>query len=84
MSATNGFSPENLLGKGGSGPVFKVSAVPHRFGVTDLTVLEVVGDRKNNSHFEFDCPLNLVGYVSIVCRHGSYGLVILLQKKKEI
>ncbi|KAK8501002.1 hypothetical protein V6N12_003619 [Hibiscus sabdariffa] len=35
VSATNGFSPDNLLGKGGFGPVFKVSAKcqPHDGGI---------------------------------------------------
>ncbi|MBA0748230.1 hypothetical protein Gogos_005075 [Gossypium gossypioides] len=41
--------------------IFSEKSDVYSFGVM---VLEVVSGRKNSSHFEFDRPLNLVGYVS--------------------
>ncbi|KAK8629594.1 hypothetical protein V6N13_078429 [Hibiscus sabdariffa] len=48
--------------------VFSEKSDVYSFGVM---VLEVVSGRKNNSHFEFDRPLNLVGYAWELWKHGA-------------
>ncbi|KAK8485359.1 hypothetical protein V6N11_025397 [Hibiscus sabdariffa] len=48
--------------------IFSEKSDVYSFGVM---VLEVVGGRKNNSHFEFDRPLNLVGYAWELWKHGA-------------
>ncbi|XWS74726.1 hypothetical protein CRYUN_Cryun01aG0022400 [Craigia yunnanensis] len=48
--------------------LFSVKSDVYSFGVM---VLEVVSGRKNNSHFHFDRPLNLVGYAWELWKHGA-------------
>ncbi|KAK8485357.1 hypothetical protein V6N11_025395 [Hibiscus sabdariffa] len=48
--------------------IFSEKSDVYSFGVM---VLEVVSGRKNNSHFEFDRPLNLVGYAWELWKHGA-------------
>ncbi|GMI72642.1 CALLUS EXPRESSION OF RBCS 101, RESISTANCE TO FUSARIUM OXYSPORUM 3 [Hibiscus trionum] len=48
--------------------VFSEKSDVYSFGVM---VLEVVSGRKNNSHFEFERPLNLVGYAWELWKHGA-------------
>ncbi|GMI72641.1 hypothetical protein like AT1G67520 [Hibiscus trionum] len=48
--------------------VFSEKSDVYSFGVM---MLEVVSGRKNNSHFEFDRPLNLVGYAWELWKHGA-------------
>ncbi|OMO80256.1 hypothetical protein COLO4_24161 [Corchorus olitorius] len=48
--------------------IFSVKSDVYSFGVM---MLEVVSGRKNTSHFEFDRPLNLVGYAWELWKHGA-------------
>ncbi|TYJ31085.1 hypothetical protein E1A91_A06G173200v1 [Gossypium mustelinum] len=48
--------------------IFSEKSDVYSFGVM---VLEVVSGRKNSSHFEFDRPLNLVGYAWELWKHGG-------------
>ncbi|GMJ14496.1 CALLUS EXPRESSION OF RBCS 101, RESISTANCE TO FUSARIUM OXYSPORUM 3 [Hibiscus trionum] len=48
--------------------IFSEKSDVYSFGVM---VLEVVSGRKNNSHFEFGRPLNLVGYAWELWKHGA-------------
>ncbi|CAN6684245.1 unnamed protein product [Malus baccata var. baccata] len=78
LAATCNFSEENKLGQGGFGPVYKVTgymspeyAMDGIFSIKSdvfsfgVLMLEMISGRKNNSFYNDEHVLNLVGYVRV-------------------
>ncbi|KAI3677008.1 hypothetical protein L1987_86626 [Smallanthus sonchifolius] len=68
VDATDNFSPSNKLGEGGFGSVYKY-AMEGLFSVKSdvysfrILVLEIISGRKNNSYYQENSVINLIGHV---------------------